>query len=40
MHSLERQTRDEIRRLGGNEGLEAILDMLHVAAVANDSRGP
>jgi geranylgeranyl diphosphate synthase type 3 len=30
MRTLEKQTRDEVRRLGGNVGLEAILDMLHV----------
>ena len=30
MRTLERQTLDEIKRLGGNAGLEAIMDALHV----------
>lgn len=30
MVTLERQVHDEIRRLGGNRGLEAILKMLYV----------
>jgi geranylgeranyl diphosphate synthase type 3 len=30
MHKLERQTRDEIARLGGNKGLEAIMNAMHV----------
>ncbi|PFH50504.1 hypothetical protein AMATHDRAFT_60906 [Amanita thiersii Skay4041] len=29
--TLERQVRDEIARLGGNRGLEAVVDYLHVA---------
>lgn len=29
---LEKQVRDEIYRLGGNEKLESILDYLHVEA--------
>jgi geranylgeranyl diphosphate synthase type 3 len=28
--NLERQARAEIARLGGNEGLEVIMDFLHV----------
>jgi geranylgeranyl diphosphate synthase type 3 len=28
--NLEEQTRREIERLGGNKGLEAIMDLLHV----------
>jgi geranylgeranyl diphosphate synthase type 3 len=28
--NLEAKTRMEIARLGGNEGLEAIMDLLHV----------
>lgn len=28
--NLEAQTRNEITRLGGNKGLEAIMDLLHV----------
>jgi geranylgeranyl diphosphate synthase, type III len=30
MTTLERQARAEIARLGGNPGLEAILDAMHV----------
>ena len=30
IRTLEQQTRDEIRRLGGNVGLEKIIDGLHV----------
>jgi hypothetical protein len=30
MDDLERQTRGEIQRLGNNEGLDAIIDSLHV----------
>ena len=30
LRSLERQTREEIARLGGNKGLEKIMDALHV----------
>jgi len=30
LKNLEGQTRAEIARLGGNKGLEAIMDMLHV----------
>lgn len=30
MCSLERQIREELARLGGNQGLEAIMDKLHV----------
>ena len=29
--NLEAQTRAEIARLGGNSGLESIMDFLHVA---------
>jgi geranylgeranyl diphosphate synthase type 3 len=32
LDNLEAQTRQEIRRLGGNEGLERIMDRLHVDA--------
>lgn len=28
--NLEKQTRAEIARLGGNKGLEGIMDLLHV----------
>jgi geranylgeranyl diphosphate synthase type 3 len=30
LRNLEKQTRDEIQRLGGNPGLEDIMDTLHV----------
>lgn len=30
LSNLEAQTRSEIARLGGNRGLEAIMDILHV----------
>ncbi|KAI0937773.1 hypothetical protein AcW1_003845 [Taiwanofungus camphoratus] len=30
LRSLEKQIRDEITRLGGNQGLEKIIDALHV----------
>jgi len=30
LHKLEKQTRDEIRKLGGNIKLEAIVDTLHI----------
>lgn len=30
LRNLERQTRDEIQKLGGNPGLEAIMDALHI----------
>jgi geranylgeranyl diphosphate synthase, type III len=30
MRTLEKQTRDEIQRLGGNIKLERIVDMLHI----------
>jgi geranylgeranyl diphosphate synthase type 3 len=36
MKTLEIQTKAEIARLGGNAGLEAIMDLLHVPEV--DSR--
>jgi len=36
MRNLEKQTRDEIRRLGGNEGLDAIMDFLHVEDPKNE----
>ncbi|KAF9461847.1 isoprenoid synthase domain-containing protein [Collybia nuda] len=32
LHNLEAQTRQEIQRLGGNKGLEKIMDLLHVDA--------
>lgn len=31
--TLERQAREEIARLGGNAGLEAIIDIMHVPDV-------
>jgi len=30
LENLEEQTRREIARLGGNKGLEALMDVLHV----------
>jgi geranylgeranyl diphosphate synthase type 3 len=30
LRTLERQARAEIARLGGNEGLEKIMDLMHV----------
>jgi len=30
LENLEKQTRREIARLGGNKGLEALMDVLHV----------
>ena len=33
LHSLEAQIRAEIAKLGGNTGLERIMDSLHVAEI-------
>jgi geranylgeranyl diphosphate synthase type 3 len=32
LDTLEKQMRQEIQRLGGNQGLEKLVDMLHVEA--------
>jgi geranylgeranyl diphosphate synthase type 3 len=34
LRTLERQARSEIARLGGNEGLERIMDAMHVEGPA------
>ena len=36
MHSLEKQARDEIAKLGGNKALEGILDALSVPILPGD----
>jgi len=36
LDTLERQSREEIKRLGGNPKLEALMDMLAVAAPKMD----